>query len=77
MLSCIKATELIEKKIDGDISFLQKMQLTMHKSMCKACTLYEKQSYILDDVLKQPVSDDLIKIDLEKFKAKIIDKINS
>ncbi len=50
MLSCKKATELIEKKLLVKLSFKEKMQLEMHKSMCSACTTYEKQSKKLDEI---------------------------
>ena len=53
-LSCIKATELIEKKLYFGLSFKEKLQLTAHKSMCNACTNYEKQSVFLDKALKHP-----------------------
>ncbi|NOZ35185.1 MAG: hypothetical protein GXO80_07795 [Chlorobi bacterium] len=46
-LSCLKATELIEKKLHVQLSFKEKLQLKLHKSMCSACRLYDKQSYII------------------------------
>jgi len=76
VLSCLKATELIEKKMDGKLNFIQNMQLNMHKSMCKACMNYEKQSFILDEVLKQPLKSEDVNIDLDKFKTEIIAKIS-
>lgn len=50
-LSCLKATELIEKKLRFKLSLSEKIRLTMHKSMCDACTNYEKQSKFLDDAI--------------------------
>ncbi|MDZ7738089.1 MAG: hypothetical protein U5K32_03270 [Bacteroidales bacterium] len=47
-LSCYKATELIEKKLNFRLSFKEKIQLKIHKSMCDACSLYEKQSEFMD-----------------------------
>ncbi len=76
VLSCLKATELIEKRMDHKLNFVQNLQLTMHKSMCKACLDYEKQSFILDDVLKHPLHKDVVMIDLDKFKSEIIAKIS-
>lgn len=77
MLSCLKATELIEKKLDHKLSMMQSVQLAMHKSMCKACTNYEKHSYILNDVLKHPVNKELTQEDIEKLKISILSKLNS
>lgn len=47
-LSCLKASELIEKKMHIRLSFTERMQLKAHKMMCKACTMYEKQSIIIE-----------------------------
>lgn len=47
-LSCLKASELIEKKFHFKLSFRERLQLKMHKMMCSACTMYEKQSTILE-----------------------------
>lgn len=50
MLSCRKATEMIEKKLLIKLSFKQKVQLKIHKRLCDACTAYEKQSKNLDEL---------------------------
>jgi len=51
MLSCRKATELIEKKITFSLNPMEKTQLFLHTSMCNACRSYEKQSKFLDRAL--------------------------
>jgi len=51
MLSCWKATELIEKKIGFSLNPMEKTQLFLHTSMCNACRNYEKQSKSLDQIL--------------------------
>lgn len=48
MLSCKKATELIEKKSVVELLFTEKMQLKMHTLMCSTCKKYESQSKIID-----------------------------
>ena len=55
-LSCLKATELIEKKLHFKLTFTEKLQLKVHKAMCDACTMYEKQSNILDKALGSSVT---------------------
>ncbi len=55
MLSCRKATELMEKRLLVGLSLREKMQLGMHKSMCDACTAYEKQSKLLDIFLHKHI----------------------
>lgn len=42
---------LIEKKLLVKLSFKEKVQLTLHKSMCDACYAYEKQSKVVDKLL--------------------------
>lgn len=56
MLSCQKATLLMEKKLHSGISFGEKLQLFMHKQMCDSCRLYEKQSHFLHSILKKKSS---------------------
>lgn len=52
-LSCMKATELLEKKLYFPLSIRKKMQLSMHKSMCKACTNYQKQNVLIEKAIEK------------------------
>ncbi len=74
-LSCLRATELIEKKLIFRLSLSEKIRLSMHKTMCSACTMYEKQSISLDKAISGSVNKDEIFVDLKKFKEDIISKI--
>lgn len=74
-LSCFKATELIEKKFHVRLSYKERLQLKMHKSMCSACRLYEKQSSVLDKALFHPERLDGSKEDLTAFKNELIRKL--
>lgn len=80
MLSCKKATELIEKKSFVGLSFKEKVQLGMHKSMCDACTAYEKQSHKIDEILQsQSNSNDFestVMHQNDKLKEKIIKELS-
>jgi hypothetical protein len=80
ILSCRKATELIEKKLHTKLSRRERMQLKWHNSICDICPLYEKQVIIIDKVLR----DDLAKIpaeqafpgtEMEALQARIIGSI--
>jgi hypothetical protein len=51
-LSCLKATEIIEKGLNFKLSWKEKLQLKAHKMMCDACSRYEKQSLFLDNAIK-------------------------
>lgn len=53
MLSCRKATELMEKKLHTGIGPLENIQLFMHKRMCDGCRLYEQQSRFMDIILRR------------------------
>ncbi|TLX77533.1 hypothetical protein E9993_02525 [Labilibacter sediminis] len=75
LLSCFKATQLIEKDKEGGLSVIKKMQLSVHKSMCKACALYEVQSDILDQAI-QKISDRTInEQSVDDLKKSILTKI--
>lgn len=72
-LSCLKATELIEKNLRFKLSLSEKIRLAMHKSMCDACTNYEKQSKFLDDALFHSHQDTHHNND--KLKSKIKEEL--
>lgn len=57
MLSCIKATELIEKKPLDGLSGIDNVRLALHMAMCGACRQYEKQSLLLNDAISQQLND--------------------
>ena len=52
MLSCHKATLLIEKSHGMPLSFIERMKLKMHLAVCDKCAGYQKQSLIIENVLK-------------------------
>lgn len=78
MLSCKRATALIEKKKLSRLSKKEHIQLSMHTSMCKACSAYSMQSDIMDKSLRQywiqKKSKDKNSLS-ESSKQKIIDQI--
>ena len=82
LLSCLKATELIEKKLHFKLSFTERLQLSMHKMVCEACSNYEKQNILIEkgishgNKVKTPnlgVSEN--EIDLEQFKKTVVEKL--
>ena len=44
IISCNEATFLTAKKEEAKLSFLQRIKLTFHTSMCTYCKRFEKQS---------------------------------
>ncbi len=76
MLSCVKATEMVEKKKLFGLTWKENMQLKAHNAMCKVCKEYEMQSEIIDSVLKHYLQrDNIIPLNNEKLKLKIISKL--
>jgi hypothetical protein len=43
MITCKEATELINRREEGKISYLDKVKLFIHLLMCKFCSAYNKQ----------------------------------
>jgi len=70
-LSCLKATELIEKKFHIKLSFREKLQLKLHKMMCEFCSRYEKQSIFIEKGISNIQKKEPIPVDLEKLKERI------
>jgi len=79
MLSCLKTTELIEKKALSSLSLKEKVQLIIHKRICGACAEYEKQSKFIDNFLKKHIhkTDDasIPQSQNEELKEKIKSKL--
>lgn len=79
LLSCKKASELIDKKAVKALSFKEKTQLRMHTSICDGCKAYQKQSKLIDELLvkflgkdsQTPNNPD----DNKALKEKIISKL--
>ena len=74
-LSCLKASELIEKKIHFGLSAKEKIQLKFHKMMCDACTHYEKQSILLEKGISVCQKTEHSHKDTKQLKKQISDKL--
>jgi len=80
MISCKKATALIEKKQTVGISIIEKLQLGSHALICKGCQHYERQSLIINDLLNNYMKGQASHYsqgDLDKLKNQIIKKIEA
>jgi predicted anti-sigma-YlaC factor YlaD len=51
VLSCEKATFLIEKQLHTTLSPLEKLQLRGHLSLCKYCRAYKEKAIFMDKLL--------------------------
>lgn len=79
MLSCKKASELIDKRSLSKLSWTENLQLNMHTAMCDGCKAYENQSHFLDKMLHKHIkSQDESKVpqvENNDLKNKIISKL--
>ena len=74
-LSCLKATELIEKKMHFKLSFIEKMKLKAHKMMCSSCTSYEKQSLLIEKGISKSQKKEFSEEELTNLKELIHKKL--
>lgn len=51
LLSCEKATQLIDRQALQPLSWQETVQLRMHLATCKGCKAYQKQSLLIDKML--------------------------
>lgn len=72
MLTCQRATELIEKRNFQELSFVDKIQFKFHTKICKVCKGYEKQSALFDAVLKNVSNQNAPFIENNSLKEKIL-----
>ena len=80
VVSCEIASLLIEKKLSNALTLGEKRQLFIHNLICKACRNYEKQSRLLENILRKKIGaePDTFKLStpqnstLERFKLQII-----
>lgn len=74
MLSCVKATELMEQKELVPLRFLQKMQLQMHTAACSGCRNYQKQTVLINKLLNKTFNS-VSQADTATLEGKILSKI--
>lgn len=82
VLSCQKASELIEKQQYFGLTSTEKIRLLMHTSMCDACSSWQKQSSDIDQVLQQRAEeptppDTNTEVGLSEAKMAIFRKLKS
>jgi predicted anti-sigma-YlaC factor YlaD len=75
-LSCLKATELVEKRLHVKLSLADRLRLKLHLTMCSACANYEKQSLTIEQGIANQIKNISTPTDLEALKQSIIQQIN-
>ncbi len=78
MLSCMKASELIDKQSAIKLSIKERAMLHLHTTMCDGCKVYQRQSKLLDDILYNHIrssEDNVPQIKNNELKQHIISKL--
>jgi len=75
MLSCVKATELMEMKENVPFGLLKTMQLHMHTAMCSGCRNYMKQSRLIDELIEKKFNAIAVVENTEELEALITTKL--
>ncbi len=53
LLSCRKATELVEKRRHCGLESMERIKLKMHLSVCRNCSNYAKQTALIDRLMNR------------------------
>ena len=53
MLKCREVTEQASALIDGELSWMPRLQMRLHLAMCKHCSRFVRQLRLLSDALGQ------------------------
>lgn len=78
MISCKRATELVEIQFEKKLSFKQQFQLKLHLILCKVCDIYANQSAKLNQMILKFVGNKteiITPIDTNKLKKEIVEKL--
>jgi hypothetical protein len=70
-ISCKKASELTERKLQGELNLFGKISLWIHKKICGPCETYEDQSKIIQESLIKVMSSPKEVLDVTALKEKI------
>lgn len=76
-LSCLKATELIEKELHFRLSYKEKLQLKIHKLMCEACQRYKKQTELLDKGIANAIKEIQLDDSMNDLKKRIVKSLEN
>ncbi len=75
MLSCVKATQLMEMKEHVPLGIIKTMQLHMHTAMCSGCRNYMMQSRLINELLQKNYAKATDIENTDELEAKIISKV--
>jgi hypothetical protein len=73
-LSCLRASQLMEKKLHFRLTRIEKLQLKMHEMICDACPRYEKQTGFIEKGITTNRDIEISETDLKNLKTLISKK---
>lgn len=74
MVSCRKASELIERRELRPLGVLERMKLRFHLRICDGCKTYERQSARIDNWLERQ-RDDCAVPDCTEIQSAVLKRI--
>lgn len=79
LVSCKKATEMMEKQELIGLSVIESFNLVIHTSMCTACKTYRKQLTIMNKLIsnyiKSEIGEEILHQENPEFKTRLIQSI--
>jgi hypothetical protein len=78
VLSCLKVSILVENSYLGNLTYMEKLQLSWHLLICKSCLAYKSQSRAINRIFTKVVDQykqDVRPHDLDELKKRIISKL--
>jgi len=80
LLSCLKATLLVEKDQISGLNPAERIQLKVHLSLCDGCRDYKDQSIFIGKSIRQKIESGDVNIqiskeELERIKGQILSKL--
>ena len=75
MLSCVKATQLMELRELCPLSLMEKIQLQMHVSMCSGCRNYMKQTKLINELLRRTFETAPVAANTDELEAAIVSRL--
>lgn len=77
MINCREATMLMAKKEERQVSFFDKMKLSLHISLCSLCKRFEKQTLKIAKESRQVQADEKMSVYGKEKIERIIDGFSS
>lgn len=75
MLSCVKATQLMELREFSPLSLMEKIQLQIHVTMCSGCKNYMKQTKLINELLRRNFETAPDVVNTDELESTIVSKL--